>query len=285
MAILNGEKNDDFLNKEWRIDDYTSLLECCLQDIEEEKSEIYGKLLKGLVNNSTLSKEIRKRMIMLVKELSINDILLLRKFYIYSKFKINEKKYIDNIKGLFDSKNHQDKLSKNKLAYFSLIDIDNDYVDEFIFLLLETIFDKNELTPENIGLKEWRNIKICIISYRLNDSLHTEIAMEAERLCYLERVSSIIIALIRKTDISIRYMYNVGILILDDQGINEEYIELLNQFAERCQLFIFKIGDKNNECIHKINYKNIFNLNFPYNLQSILSEIIDICSNSNNTTN
>jgi hypothetical protein len=282
ISILNGVNTEEFLNKEWNIDDYISLLNCCLQDIEEEKSEIYGKLLKGLINDATLQRETRKRMVLLIKELSINDILLLKKFYIYSYYRINDRNNIDNIKSLFTSKKYEDKISKNKLAYLSLIDFDNDYVDEFIKLFLETIFEKKELTPENIGLKEWNNIKICIISYKLNDPLHAEIATEVEQLYYQKRISSVICALIREGQLIIRHMYNISILILDDQDINGEYIKLLNQFSEKRPLFILNIGKRDNKCIQQIEYKNIFKLNYPNNLQQILFEILDIYSKDKN---
>ncbi len=47
IALLNGENMDEFSNKECDIDDYTSLLNCCLQDIEDEKAEIYRARVGG----------------------------------------------------------------------------------------------------------------------------------------------------------------------------------------------------------------------------------------------
>jgi len=276
-AIFSGENRDDFLNKEFNIDYYTTLLKSCLQDIEDEKTDIYGKLLKGLIENPNLNKETKNRMILLVNDLTMNDILLLKKVYIHIKFNINNNAYNKNrdIKNIFNTKDSQIRTSKNRLAYYSLIDIDNDYIDEFIILFLETIFDKNELTPENIGLKEWRNIKAWIISFRLNDSLHTEIATKIEHLLYQERISSII-ALINEKNINMRYMYNAGVLIIDDNVINEDSIKLLNKFAEKRPLFIINIGDINNRVLLEIRNEKVVNISYPYdNLQVILSDVLN----------
>jgi len=276
-AIFSGENREDFLNKEINIDYYTTLLKACLQDIEDEKTDIYGKLLKGLIENSNLTKETKNRMILLVNDLTMNDILLLKKVYIHIKYNINNNAYNKNadIKNIINAQDSQTKTSKNRLVFHSLLDIDNDYVDEFIIPFLETIFDKNELTPENIGLKEWRNIKILIISYRLNDYLHTDIATKIENLLYKERISSSIV-LIDEKNINMRYMFSAGVVILDNYGINENYIKVLNKFAENRLLFILNIGDINNKAIPEIKYEKVINLSQPYNnLQEIITDILN----------
>jgi hypothetical protein len=276
-AIFSGENRDDFLNKEINIDYYTTLLKACLQDIEDEKTDIYGKLLKGLIENTNFTKETKNRMILLVNNLTMNDILLLKKVYIHIKYNINNNAYNKNadIRDIINAQDSQTKTSKNKLVFHSLLDIDNDYVDEFIIPFLETIFDKNELTPENIGLKEWRNIKILIISYRLNDYLHTEIATKIENLLYKERISSNIV-LIDEKNFNMRHMFSAGVLILDNYGINEDYIKVLNKFAEDRLLFILNIGDINNKAILEIKHEKIINLSQPYdNLQVIITDILN----------
>jgi hypothetical protein len=275
-AIFSGENREDFLNKEFNIDYYTTLLKSCLQDIEDEKTDIYGKLLKGLIKNPNLNKETKNRMILLVNELTMNDILLLKKIYIHIKYNINNAHNKNSdIKNILNTQDSQTRTSKNRLVYYSLLDIDNDYIDEFIIPFLETIFDENELTPENIGLKEWRNIKVWIISFRLNDSLHTEIATQIENLLYQERISSII-ALINERNINMRYMYNAGVFILDDNDVNEDNIKLLNQFAEKLPLFIINIGDTNNRTLLKIKNERVVNLSYPYDrLRSIFFDVLN----------
>jgi hypothetical protein len=276
LAIFSGENREDFLNKEFNLDYYTSLLKSCLQDIEDEKTVIYGKLLKGLLKNAELSKDTKKRIILLINELTINDILILKKIYIYLKYNIGNNDYskISDIKNILNSQDAQTKTTKNRLAYYSLIDIDNDYIDEFIITFLETIFDENELTPENIGLKEWRNMRVWIISFRLNDPRHIEIATKIENTLYQERISSVI-AIINERTINMRHMYSAGVLIFDNEDINEDRLNLLNKFAEKLPLFIVSIGESNNKSLPKIRNEKIINLNYPYdNLQVILSDIL-----------
>jgi hypothetical protein len=261
MALLNGDNTSTFAEKEFIIDDYTALLNLCMQDIEDEKAEIYGKFYKGLINNSELPKENKKAMILLIKELSINDILLLKEVYIHSMFNINNNR--GNIRDLINFQNHQTKIAKNKFTYYSLINIDNYQIDEFAALFIKTIFYVNELTPENIGLKEWQDIRVCIISYRLNDPFHTEITTKLEKLLYDERISSAIVALV-KSNKTMGYIYSAGVLILDDLEITDENIKILNEFSDKRPLFILKIGNEANECIKQIKYEKLIRLNIPY---------------------
>jgi hypothetical protein len=71
-------------------------------------------------------------------------------------------------------------------------------------------------------------------------------------------------------------MYSAGILVLDNEDINENSIKLLNNFAEKLPLFIVNIGDSNNKTLSKIRNEKIINLRYPYdNIYIILSDILD----------
>jgi hypothetical protein len=275
-AIFSGEGKEKFYNKELNIDYYTALLESCLQDIEEEKAEFYGKLLKGLIKNNDIPKETIKRMILLINNLTIDDINLLKKIYIHYEYNINNnihRKGID-IKNILNQQDPKIRMSKSKFAYYSLIDVDNNYYDEFVKLFVETIFDENELAPESINLKEWKNINLLIISYRLNDPIHEEIATKINNICYKERISSSIF-MIDKKNINMRLMFSAGVLILDNNELKEEYIEALNYFAEKRPLFILNIGDANNKTLANINNEKIINFSYPDNdLNTVFSNII-----------
>jgi hypothetical protein len=274
-ALLNGENTDGFIDKEFNIDDYTALLNSCLQDIEDEKAEIYGKFFKGLINNPELSKENRRTMILLIKELSMSDIQILKKIYIHSRFNINNNS--GNIRDLINSKDHQMKMAKTKFSYHSLIDIDDHQIDEFAVLFIKTVFNTGELTPENIGLKEWRNIRVCIISYRLDDPSHFEIATKIESLLYDERISSVAIALVKSNKKTVYMMYSAGVLILNNQEIADEHIEIINEFSNKRPLFIVKTGNETNQCVNKIKHEKLFCLNSPYesDLKSFFSRVFE----------
>lgn len=273
-ALLNGENTDDFTDREFNIDDYTALLNSCMQDIEDEKAEFYGKFYKGLIKNHELSKENKRTMILLIKELSMSDILILKKIYIHSRFNINNNN--GNIRDLINSQNHQMKMAKNKFSYHSLLDIDDYQLYEFAVLFIKTVFSIDELTPENIGLKEWRNIRVCIISYRLGDPSHIEIATKIGNLLYDERISSVTVALV-KNNKTMAYMYSAGVLVLDDQEMADEHIKILNEFSGKRPLFIVKTGSETNQYVDKISYEKLYLLNHPYesNIKSIFSGIFE----------
>jgi len=273
-ALLNGENADDFKDKEFNVDDYTALLNSCIQDIEDEKAEIYGKFFKGLVNNPKLSKENKRNMVLLIKELSMSDIRILKEVYIHSRFNINNNN--GNIRDLVNSQDRQMKMAKNKFAYYSLLDIDDYQFYEFAVLFINTVFEDDELTPENIGLKEWRNIRVCIVSYRLNDPAHVEISTKTENLLYNERISSVTVALVKSSKM-MGSMYSAGILILDNQEVADEHIEILNEFSVKRPLFVLKMGNEINQCVDRIKHEKLFLLNSPYesNLKAIFSKVFE----------
>jgi hypothetical protein len=249
------------------------LLNSCIQDIEEEKAEIYGKFLKGLIYNPELSKENKRAMILLIKELSINDITILKKVYIHARYNINNNN--GNIRDLINSNNHEMRIAKNKFTFHSLIDTDDYQISEFAVLFIKTIFNADELTPENVGLKEWQDIKVCIISYRLKDPVHVEITTQIGKILYEERISSVIVALVKKNIMG--YMYSAGVLILDNHKIEDEHIKILNEFSNKRPLFILEIGNEKNECIKQIKYEKLIHLDTPYesSIKSIFSMIYE----------
>jgi hypothetical protein len=201
--------NNSLDNKDIDVDDFSKVLKLCLQDIEDEKSEIYGKFFRGLMKNKSLLKDEKQELILVIKELTINDILLLKKLYIHRRYNIGNR----NIKHLLKAENIKTNISKNKLLDYLLIDLENDTITNFAESLVKIIFDEFELTPENIGLKEWRKEKVCIISYQLNNSNHAEIAMEIEKLCSNERISTSTIALVNKNIKPVKILYSAGVLL------------------------------------------------------------------------
>jgi hypothetical protein len=254
------------------IDDFSKVLNSCLQDMEDEKSEIYGKFCKGLTKNKFLQKDEKKDLILIIRNLTINDILFIKKLYIHAKYNINN--HNGKINYLFQTNDVKINISKNKLLNYSLIDLDNNTITSFAESFIKIIFDEFELTPENIGLKEWRKIVLCIISYQLNNSRHAEIADEIEKLCLNERISTSIIAVIDKNINSAKLLFSAGVLIIDEKEIEDKHIGNLNDFSKKRPLFGINIGKRANDFFDRINFTKLYNINDNNELKIVFENII-----------
>jgi hypothetical protein len=253
------------------IDDFSKIIDSFLKDIEDEKSEIYGKLCRGMVKNKSLQKGEKKELILTIRDLTINDILFLRKLYIHARYNIDN--YYGKINHLFQTNDIKINISKNRLLNYSLIDIDKNTITDYANLLIKTVFDESELTPENIGLREWRKIAICIISYQLNNKKHTEIATEIENVCFAERISTSIIRIIGENIKSAKLLFSAGILILDEDVIDNEHITLLNDFSKKRPLFGVNIG-KEIKSFCEINFTKIYTISDCKEIKNIFMNVI-----------
>jgi hypothetical protein len=122
--------------------------------------------------------------------------------------------------------------------------------------------------------KEKEAIRVCIISYRLD--LHSEIAIKINDLCVQKGITEVItIALDNEKHSTIKYEYGAGVLILDNNVLNEKQIKSVNQFSEKRPLFVLNIGDQNNKCLDQIKYERIDNLN-PYDSISLETLFLEI---------
>jgi hypothetical protein len=253
------------------IDDFSKVLDLCLRDFEDEKSEIYGKFCKGLVKNGLLPNNLKKELILTIRELTMGDILFLKKLYIHARHNINN--YNGRINYLFNCPDVQAAVLKNRFLNHSLVDFDNDTITKFSELFIKTIFDESELTPENIGMKEWRKIVIGIVSYQLDNSKHIEIATEIERLCIKERISTSTVMIMERNLNSAKLLFSAGVLIIDKKDIEDKYIEILNDFSKRRPLFVINIDRKTEVFFNKINFTKLFHINNVKQLEEIYENI------------
>ena len=120
---------------------------------------------------------------------------------------------------------------------------------------------------------EKANIRLCIISYRLD--LHLEVASDLNTLFCNNGITGVDTFALEDERDNAKFMYSAGVLILDNNALNEKQIEAANQFSEKKPLFILNIGDKDNKTLEKLKYERVDNL-YPYDkraLEPIFQEI------------
>lgn len=159
VALLDGKTSgisqediQKFLDKSSHIDDYRAILGLCAKDVEKEKTEIYTTLMLSLLN-SNAPEHMRRELILLANSLSANEIALLKKIYIHSKFKImgcNSPKPNEHLINHFER--HNVMLNKK-------ISVLGDIFVEFVH-------SKEKLTPESIGQVSWSDNLVLIICYK-----------------------------------------------------------------------------------------------------------------------
>ena len=150
---LSSDEQDDFLKKEFSMDDYHLLVKKLIQDDDRDKVEFYSNLMKGIIINE-ISTNRRKHYIKCLSELTLADLKVLTQIYIYNTFEIsgvgNRFRQLKNIK---ESNDPLIPPSLGNLFRLGLvIERDDIYqptelLNEFILLLHGT----DKPTPSSIG--------------------------------------------------------------------------------------------------------------------------------------
>lgn len=85
---LSSDEQEDFLKKEFSMDDYHLLVKKLIQDDDRDKVEFYSNLMKGIIINE-ISTNRRKHYIKCLSELTLADLKVLTQIYIYNTFEIS----------------------------------------------------------------------------------------------------------------------------------------------------------------------------------------------------
>lgn len=276
-AVFTGKSiNQGFNDKKFDMADYTCVLNSCLQDIENEKAQIYGKLLQNFIIKDDITKEQKRRLISISKDLSLFDMNYLRKLYIIMNS--NVEKYEVNNKNYFRSGNYEIKLSLNKLSNNLLIDIDNCLMTDVGNMLIKNIFDDSELTPTSIGVIPWKNITIQIVSYELTSSLHVNTATKIQNYLESKKIKNFI-TVIDRNNKNVWYLTSAAVLIYE-HVLGKNVIEMLNEYCKHRNLYILDISGTQNEQIKEIKYKKSFNVLSSELTASKLEELYSKIDNS-----
>ncbi|GKW11378.1 hypothetical protein PEC301899_16600 [Pectobacterium carotovorum subsp. carotovorum] len=150
--------------------DYHALLNACLQDIEDEKTELYATLARNAVLRKISSRDLRFFCISL-KEITFSDLEEMRVAYIASNFNI-----VPPVgAGRFEKSLSPDQSSLGLAYSRKLMELRgfvedgkiNHYGENFV----QTCYPNEKLLPESIQMSEWKNTgsPILMLSYELDD--------------------------------------------------------------------------------------------------------------------
>ncbi|MEQ9848447.1 hypothetical protein [Pectobacterium brasiliense] len=152
------------------IADYHALLNACLQDIEDEKTELYATLARNAVFKKMSSRDLRFFCISL-KEITFNDLEEMRVAYIASNFNIVPPTGAGRFEKSLSPEHSPSGLTygRNLMKLRGFIEDGkiNQYGEKFV----QTCYPTEKLLPESIQMVEWKNAgsPILMLSYELDD--------------------------------------------------------------------------------------------------------------------
>lgn len=162
----NQDMADAYINAA----DYHLLLSACVQDLEDEKTELYATLTKNAALRRITPQDIRFFTLSL-RELSLNDVKEMQVAYIASKYPLIPSSGSGNYKkdlSLDRAPDHQ--IYGRKLMEqrgFVKDKILSNYGERFI----AACHLPDQLTPSAIGMKEWKNpnFPLLLLCYETED--------------------------------------------------------------------------------------------------------------------
>lgn len=227
-----------FLEKPISLDDYYALLSAALQDNEELKVPLYATLLRSFVEER-IPAQFRTHFLRVARELTFQELELLRKIYIYAKYDlIPLSGPSEQISSLLQGRSTMQQVMKQNLERFGLLSRGTKAElkpSDVLFTLAEALFSKEELEPASIDKLEWTGIGFLITSFPLDD--HTDIALRLEDLLRRNRIKSMIATVNERNVKQMKMFYDGILLLLDTRPVPEENRRALIQLGKP----IFKV--------------------------------------------
>jgi len=234
--LLSGNFSEkefkEFLEKDFDLDDYYSILSSCIQDIEEEKIELYSQLMQSLIVK-TIDPNLRRHFIVVTNLMTYLELSFLKELYINSKFDLmTVGGTSEQVKKLLSSQDFYKGLAVEKLISNGFVMKDKSGLTEVGEKFTETIFSSGELKPESIGREAWTGINVVIVSYQLGDNGHIKVGSAIQKCLRKINVKSSIQILAKNTPIAFM-LYGAGILLVGDKKIDDKYMDALKLFSSK----------------------------------------------------
>lgn len=158
--LLSGIPSEDqtkFLEQEFSIDSYYSLLNHALQDEEEQKVDVYAKIFKGL-QLGLISNEYRLHLIRGIRELKYSDFEFMRRIYINEKYEFKHPgNRINQVKALTVTRDPVKSYSIQTLIRFGFLSESDDkkppWPTNLLNILVEFLYNPQDLLDEALKKK------------------------------------------------------------------------------------------------------------------------------------
>lgn len=227
-----------FMEKPISLDDYYALLSAALQDNEELKVPLYANMLRCFVEER-VPVQFRIHFLRAARELTFQELELLRKIYIYAKYDlIPVSGPSEQVSSLLQSRSPMQQVMNQNLERFGLLSRGTKAefkLSDVLFTLAEALFLREELVPESIGKLEWTGIHILITCFPLDD--RTDIALRLENVLRRNLIKSAIATVNERNVNQMKMFYDGILLLLDTRPVPEENRKALIQFGKP----IFKV--------------------------------------------
>jgi hypothetical protein len=155
---LEGNKMEEFLQKDINSEDYYILLKAAIQDDENQKARHYAELLRKIALKE-VTDEHKLYLMKTVREMTYFEIDLIRNVYIYANYNlIPAFGPTQKLSTLFLGGGFQTKIAVENLIRMGLLkkgDTDISTTD-VTSLAAKSLFSTSELTPDSINRKVWR---------------------------------------------------------------------------------------------------------------------------------
>lgn len=179
QALFNSEYSinsaSEPLPKECDIQ-FGDLLEACLQDSETRKTEAYAQLTIA-IRYFSLDIRHRRHFITSLKQLSFNDLELLRQGYIAKMYSIIPDKGFEPLR-------HSSVFGENKLDDLAVISvnllkqlsfINEESVTKLGCQFIESTHKRLDLEPQSIGWRVWKRKPVVLVESSIKNNAYTTI--------------------------------------------------------------------------------------------------------------
>jgi hypothetical protein len=175
----------EILNKEIEFNDYYAVLSSAIQDIEESKVNFYANLLRNLILEK-ISKDYKIYLLKTAKELTFEEIELLRQFYICQKYNLIPREGSGSKKPSSFLKLNSDlkRVAVNNLTRLGFITQEENKepkITDLAKLLVQSFYKENELIPQAINQKAWSKLHFIIFT-NLSNHRSTNLAQKLQVL-------------------------------------------------------------------------------------------------------
>lgn len=288
-ALLNDQigentslNEDEFLNKQFDIEDYYLLLDSCVRDMEGEKAKIYANLMRSLVDRK-INPSKRRDLIQTLREITFSEVNIIRKVYIHKRFRIMSPQLGPDLRSREAGGRASDGRLINRLKYNGLITESDEQLTDFANELIQLVFPESDLAPEAIGATEASGLKLLILCYRLDDQHSLEVINALQQILDGMRIESSPIA-IGKANANVAAMMNAaGILLVDDSDTFQKHVDwkAVEIFAEKRPLYRLNIT-RNDVPMDNVPIAEEYSLNGKDKMQirTELSRYVELVLNS-----
>ncbi|MEZ9297676.1 hypothetical protein AB4168_04140 [Vibrio splendidus] len=248
IGIIQDETADEanlesILKKSFDLDEYHAVLNACVQDIENEKTEIYSDLMKSLMVKG-IATRYRRFFITVTKQLTFVEIELIRNLYINANYDMmTVGGTSQQVTSMLSSQDIMTDITIRTLVSYGLVTDDRKGMTNLGKLYAEALFEQNKLTPDSINRQEYTNINIAILNYMISDKTHDQVSRHLQDSLWSHGVKSSILALNRHSVRQAPLLFNAGVLILSDVEYDEKHFDkrAIAEFASKVPVFPLNI--------------------------------------------